>query len=371
MNRYFFLFLLGSCWLVNAQDLRSVNYNYLYNPEESIQFQFALFRINDEVWAQYQVKSNAPVEIKWALRDALSDREGVSLKTLTSKINAGIEKFSGLSTGKILVAIVSDSTKKNSKVYYKQLEQEKLPPFCVENSQGNYLSPQTLTQIFPTTSVYISYYSTDFPPASSPHNLAQSKVSPLLKADSIFRFSTEEKIVFTKSGLYLFQTDTSKAEGRAWRVEDDYPKYATLESLADPLVYICTKQEFEKLKLAKGDKKLFDKTILSITGSTERAKIFIRNYFRRVELANTYFTSYKEGWKNDRGMIYIIFGLPEEVFKFADREIWDYKINGKKVRFQFMKLPTIFDPDNYVLIREKKYAQTWFQTIDLWRKARF
>ena len=131
------------------------------------------------------------------------------------------------------------------------------------------------------------------------------------------------------------------------------------------------KQEFEKVKAAKGDKKAFDRIILGITGNSERAKEFIRNYYRRVEWANFYFTSYKEGWKTDRGMIYMLFGLPDELYKFTDREVWVYKSSSVDAKFNFVKSSTIFDPDNYVLIREKKFQETWYEKIDLWRNARF
>jgi hypothetical protein len=97
----------------------------------------------------------------------------------------------------------------------------------------------------------------------------------------------------------------------------------------------------------------------------------MRSYFKRVELANQFFTSYKEGWKTDRGMIYIVFGLPDEVFKFNDREVWTYNADEYKATFNFSKSSSVFDPDNYVLIREKKYQQTWYEVIDLWRNARF
>jgi hypothetical protein len=97
----------------------------------------------------------------------------------------------------------------------------------------------------------------------------------------------------------------------------------------------------------------------------------MRNYFKRVEAANQYFSSYKEGWKTDRGMIYIIYGIPDEVYLFEDREVWEYKNEDFKERFQFVKSATIFDPENYVLIREKSFTNDWYNMIDLWRKARF
>lgn len=54
-------------------------------------------------------------------------------------------------------------------------------------------------------------------------------------------------------------------------------------------------------------------------------------YLKRVSEANkTYTEAYKEGWKTDRGRIYIIYGKPDDVERFpfqADRksyEIWKY-----------------------------------------------
>jgi GWxTD domain-containing protein len=129
--------------------------------------------------------------------------------------------------------------------------------------------------------------------------------------------------------------------------------------------------EFDKIKAANGDKKSFDRVILNITGSAERAREFMSNYFKRVEWANFYFTSYKEGWKTDRGMIYILFGLPDELYKFDDREVWTYKSAHLKETFNFVRSSTIFDPENYVLIREKKFQELWYDKVDLWRNARF
>jgi GWxTD domain-containing protein len=181
-----------------------------------------------------------------------------------------------------------------------------------------------------------------------------------------------QEISFPRKGLYLIQKDTLSAEGVAFRVEDDYPRLARIQSLADPLIYVCTRQEFDRVKAAKGDKKAFDRVILGVTGDTERAKHFMRTYFRRVELANQYFTSYKEGWKTDRGMIYIIFGLPNQILRFNEREVWEYKdAMFKKIEFTFVKSSTLFDPDNFVLIRDKKFQETWYDVIDLWRNARF
>ena len=70
-------------------------------------------------------------------------------------------------------------------------------------------------------------------------------------------------------------------------------------------------------------------------------------------------------------MIYIVFGVPEQVLRFEDREVWSYDNDRFKLRFNFARSSSLFDPDNYVLIREKKYESDWYEVIDLWRNARF
>jgi GWxTD domain-containing protein len=217
----------------------------------------------------------------------------------------------------------------------------------------------------------ISYYNDNFPAAVPGFSEGMGRVARSMVVDSTFSFNTDEPISFNQTGLYLIQNDTSATTGFTFRVEDDYPRLSKIESLADPLIYVCTKQEFERMKQAKGDKKAFDRVVLSITHDTERARKFMRSYFKRVELANEFFTSYKEGWKTDRGMIYIVFGLPDQVYKFTDREVWSYKNSLFKISFDFVKSGTLFDPENFVLVREKKFQETWYEVIDLWRNARF
>ncbi|HEX6223467.1 MAG TPA: GWxTD domain-containing protein, partial [Chryseolinea sp.] len=217
----------------------------------------------------------------------------------------------------------------------------------------------------------ISYYNDNFPAAVPGFSEGMGRVAKAMVVDSTFSHVAGQPISFTQTGLYLIQKDTAATEGIAFRVEEDYPRLAKVESLADPLIYVCTKQEFDRIKQAKGDKRAFDRVILGITGDTERARNFMRSYFRRVELANEFFTSYKEGWKTDRGMIYIVFGMPDQVYRFTDREVWSYKNNMFKISFDFVKSSTLFDPENFVLVRDKKIQETWYEVIDLWRNARF
>jgi len=388
MRSFFVLILLLTVNLVGkSQALRDINYRYLYNPEEPFTFQFHPIR-TDDGWTTYfklslrdSLADPKEYSIHWEVRRDLGDKEGNSVadseqqQTLKHAIRGHIS--TPFQAGKFyLTAKVTQTTLKKAWFFYQPLS-ETLPTNCYLESNGApildaYLKKGTPFQVAGTnTSSIVTYYRDPFPAAAPPFAESQARVSKRIKADSIFQLPSGSVSTLEKKGLYLIQQDTTSQKGIAFRIEDDYPRLGKVESLADPLIYICTKDEFIRVKMAKGDKRAFDKIILQITGDAERAKTLFRSYFKRVELANDFFSSYKEGWKTDRGMCFIIFGLPEEVFRFEDREVWIYKQDDFKLSLNFTRSSTLFDPDNFVLTRAKRHSDIWYSTIDLWRNARF
>jgi GWxTD domain-containing protein len=371
-----------------AQALRDVNYNFLYDPTEPFTLSISVVR-NASGWtAFYDFISRDSAQrvdqylLSWDMRATIDDKQGTAIdqsnikKTNESNRLSGEINIPASTTAQVLTLKVLNNAVKRAWIFYKILEPNyPVNGYLTANGKVvgvNYVKIDSPLRLAGGTgSKTISYYNDDFPAAVPAFSEGMAKVSRAMKVDSTFNLSVDQEIQFSQPGLYLIQNDTLATEGFAFRVQDDYPRLAKVESLADPLIYICTKQEFDKVKAAKGDKKAFDRVILNITGNTERARNFMRNYFKRVEWANQFFTSYKEGWKTDRGMIYILFGLPEEVYKFNDREVWNYKSSSLKATFNFVKSSTLFDPDNYVLIREKKFQETWYEKVDLWRNARF
>ena len=371
-----------------AQALRDVNYNFLYDPTEPFTLSIKVIRSTSGWTALYNftLRDSAhridQYHMMWDLRPSIDDKQGTTIdqsavkKTATSNTMEGEVSIPISASPQVLSVRILNNAVKRAWMLYRILEPN-YPVNAYLTATGkfvpsNYIKINTgVTLVGEGDNKVISYYEDDFPAAVPAFSEGMAKVARSMNVDSTFSIPVNQEISFSKSGLYLVQKDTTAAEGFAFRAQDDYPRLAKVESLADPLIYICTKQEFDKVKAAKGDKKAFDRVILSVTGNTERAKNLMRNYFKRVEWANYYFTSYKEGWKTDRGMIYILFGLPEEIFKFSDREVWNYKSPSLKVTFTFAKSSTLFDPDNYVLIREKKFQETWYEKVDLWRNARF
>jgi hypothetical protein len=97
---------------------------------------------------------------------------------------------------------------------------------------------------------------------------------------------------------------------------------------------------------------------------TELNTPFGKSYFF-IKKANELFTSYKEGWKTDRGMVYVIFGNPDRVFRENKKEIWLYG----DIRFEFKIISNLFAPKMYVLLRDKGYEKIWIKKITDLRSA--
>ena len=386
-SRYFIsacFFLIST--LAVGQPLRDINFAYLYNPDGTFAFDIKPIREARQWTVAYELELLSDslriedFEIHWETRETLTDKEGVPLG-LATDFKRSSNKIHGVFTvpvdmaPKLLVAKVVRLSVKRAWIYYKRLS-ENYPVDNFLESDGEILMT-SFVNVGESVAVgrndrnIVSYYHQEFPPALPTFSESMARVSPAIRPDSIFSVSAGESMSLSRTGLYLVQRDTAATEGLSFRVEADYPRMSRIESLAGPMVYICTRQEYDRLALAKGEKRAFDRIILNITNDTERARKLIRSYFRRVGMANQYFTSYKEGWKTDRGMVMIIYGTPDEVFKFDDREVWTYREYGEVITFNFARSSSLFDPENYVLVRDEKYRLSWYETIDLWRSARF
>lgn len=223
------------------------------------------------------------------------------------------------------------------------------------------------------STIHVFRYSSSFDIADPPFSSSSSSVIKSIEIDSSFSVaSRRDTVKLLNLALYFAQYDTTGVNGLAFRVESKhYPKLATYEELIESLTYFTTKSEFVKLTSATDKKKAFDEYWLEITKSSERARRIIREYYRRISLANDTFTTYKQGWKTDKGMIFVVFGPPDEVFRNGEREEWVFQRTNQlpRIDFTFVKAKSIFTDDHYVLLRRKSYQQIWYKAIDLWRKG--
>jgi len=369
-----------------SQALTSINFREWYNPEAEIDFDFQVIKESNRFNVFYQINSRQlPISkytIAWEKRDTFTQRESVALAIRDSSASQTGMQINGMlgfdipAKAWLLVVKVTNQESNLSWVYFKLIE----PNYPVNGwleKENTLVSKKYITQgqeyVAKSGSgktLFVSHYKDNFPAASPPFVDRDGNADRFMFYDSSFRVNSGAAFTPRKPGLYLFQQDTNAATGFAVRgVTEIYPKFSKISDLLEPLIFVTTQDEFTQLQNSNGDKTKFDKVILDITRDNERAKNFMRNYFRRVELANLYFSSFKPGWKTDRGMIYLIFGVPDEVSVNDGNEVWYYKTT--RTRFTFVKSGSVYDPDNYVLLRDEKFMETWFSMVDLIRKSRF
>jgi GWxTD domain-containing protein len=217
----------------------------------------------------------------------------------------------------------------------------------------------------------VNRYSHDFDPALSPMATSGKNVPKTLDVDTSFTLPTNALFMLTEPGLYFFREDTNAVNGIGILIVDKrFPRMTRPEELVKPLIYISTNNEIKELVSTQAPKKTLDNYWLRMTGNNEsKARRTIRAYYRRVTQANMLFTSYKEGWKTDMGMVHIVFGKPDQVNKTKDKEVWTYTQNANfsEINFTFVKRPNQFVEDHYELMRYVEYEPIWYPTVEEWR----
>ena len=374
--------LVASALTGHSQSVAGLNFRYLYDPQSDIDLALKLVNDKNQLTVYYRLRENGTdasdnYSIAWYKYESYTAKEGTVLSSGDSVARSGKLNFPVPEKAWLLVAKVTQKSGSRT-MSYAQLMDPKFPVNgYLEGAEGIAFKPyvvlgQEYTVHGPGNGqpLHVYFYKPDFPVASPPFTEKGAHVDRFMFADSSFRITAGQKITLSSKGLYLVQQDTNAAEGFSFiAMNSAYPKLNKIEDIPDPLIFVSAKEEHDELLAAGNDKAKVDKVILDITQDKDRAKTFMRSYFRRVELANLYFSSYKEGWKTDRGMIYLVFGLPDEVSRTGPNEVWYYKTY--KERFTFVKNGSIYDPYNYILLRSNKFMELWFNTVDLWRKSRF
>jgi GWxTD domain-containing protein len=151
-----------------------------------------------------------------------------------------------------------------------------------------------------------------------------------------------------------------------------YPALTTAAELIEPLRYLTTSKERQRLSDAPDPKRAVDKFWLDIARDNQRlGKDLIRRYYGRVTAANHLFAAHKAGWLTDRGLLYVVLGPPPSVRRlFSGEERWFYPeagIDGGPITFAFRPRPSTFAPDYYELVRRPEYEMLWYAAVEKWR----
>ncbi|WP_420317590.1 GWxTD domain-containing protein [Ekhidna sp.] len=189
-------------------------------------------------------------------------------------------------------------------------------------------------------------------------------LSPQVDVDSTFAF--RNKAEFLENYFYTVRKDSLATTGvTILRVPPYFPEYRQLVELIEAMFYLTSEQEMKAIIKSPNPKEAFDSFWMNTYSTKSRARLAIRKYYNKVEYSNRLFTDFKPGWKTDRGMIFIVFGRPDEVYRSRNSEEWYYDDGDA---FEFTIISTFFAPKTYALRRSKALEEVWFNQIAALRR---
>ena len=236
----------------------------------------------------------------------------------------------------------------------------------------------------PVDSLFISFYKPFREVPDPPSMLLPEKTLDYEPEQVVaIPYSDTMPIMFPREGIYLCSVGRNIKEGYTFlNMGASYPAMATPEVIIEPLVYLASQVEVATLRSAVKPKVALDDFWIKCGGNVDKARELIRIYYTRVLYSNYYFTSYKEGWRSERGMIYIIYGPPDKVYKTSEGERWGYrkpviksswggryKVSEEYLFFNFKKKENLFSDNDYYLSRSETLVTYWDQAVSNWRKG--
>ncbi len=236
----------------------------------------------------------------------------------------------------------------------------------------------------PVDSLYISYYKPFREVPDPPSMILPEKTLDYGPERVVaLAYSDTLPMMFPKEGIYLCSVKRGLKDGFTfYNMGATFPSMTTPEVMIEPLSYLATPDEMETLRSALKPKVALDEFWIKCGGNIEKSRELIRIYYTRVLYSNYYFTSYKEGWMTERGMIYIIYGPPDKIYKSSDGELWGYKkpviksswggrysVKEEYLYFTFKHKDNIFSDNDFYLSRTETLVTYWDKAILSWRKG--
>jgi GWxTD domain-containing protein len=228
------------------------------------------------------------------------------------------------------------------------------------------------TEMFDSKEMWIAYYKPITTLPISP-DIPKTILLEPQPSDTSWLVENPDTMLFNfnETGVYYFSNNTGLIGKPYICFNDYYPYTKTPEELFKPLAYLCSEKEMEMYQSFSSPKVAIDSFWVQATQDLDKSRELIRIYYNRVQLANYYFTDFKEGWLTDRGMIYIICGIPALITKTDEGEYWEYgKGSKQETKFLFYREPHPLFGNTYILDRSETYSQMWFNAINTWRDGR-
>ena len=236
----------------------------------------------------------------------------------------------------------------------------------------------------PIDSLYISYFKPfSYVPDPPSMMLPQKSLDYDPERTVALGYSDTLPIMLPRKGIFLCSVDKRVKDGYTlYNFGQSFPNMTTPEEMIEPLIYLAPQNELDQMKSSSRPKIALDDFWVKCGGNIERARELIRIYYTRAVYANIYFTSFTEGWRTERGMIYVIYGPPDKVYKNQEGESWGYrkpvvksswggryKVKEEYIFFNFKQRDNIFSDNDYYLSRSETLITFWDQAILSWRKG--
>lgn len=394
-NQYYDRADFSSLYDPAASDLHPKAMVYHGSDDSSLLFiQLPVNELMQDPTVENGADANASLTVKMAVRNqktgALAD--SAILNYTINKKNGGdfITYISmHLPPGNTYLAsvIIVDDIKQD----YKRLLLDfyKDNRMCRENffleKQGENKAPLFTNRVYENTSyvmlsnrysgdsIWVRYFPCDTFLPVPPYSTQKYENTAFYFPDSVYRIALGDRITFDNKGYYHLTTDTSNYSSGFVLLNQNsfFPLVKTVKQMAEPIVYLTTLKRHDKLMAATDMKKAVDAFWVNLGGNTSRAAELIRVYYNRVQLANRYFTTHKTGWMTDRGMVFVMMGVPGQIFKDAQNEVWVYgtKTDISGLIFRFEKDTTVPQPHSYRLLRSAEYKKAWGQAINTWQSG--
>ncbi len=223
-------------------------------------------------------------------------------------------------------------------------------------------------------SIYVEYFKIESelprPPitASADYTLNYSP-------DTTFVFPHMDTINYDlkQKGMYFVRVDEKKEEGLTlFNFGGSFPEVKTPVELMEPLFYLSTLAEYRDLRKESNRKLAVDNYWLRIGKNVEKSRELIRIYYNRVVYSNLYFTSNKEGWKTDQGMIFILFGPPSRIQMTGNGESWYYFVRRKSkvVEFRFDRQPNVYSHQHMIWVKTTESQMYWNEAVRSWKNGK-
>jgi GWxTD domain-containing protein len=264
-------------------------------------------------------------------------------------------------------------------------------------ARGNFLHNELLNPVIrkneflnlvytrkPVDTLFISYYKpfegVPYPPAMI---LPERSISSKPDTTVGLPYCDTLPLMFPRKGIYLCSLGKNINEGFSFmNFGLSFPALNTPEEMIEPLAYLASDEEMVTLRSSARPKVALDDFWIGCGGNVEKSRELIRIYYTRALYANYYFTSSREGWRTDRGMIYIIYGPPDKLYKSISEESWGYRRSEVKsswgtryqvkedyLFFNFKKNDSKFSDNDYSLNRSATIVSYWDKAVINWRKG--